>query len=569
MTGFGIADRGLEQALGVGRRVGHDHLQARDMAVPGGIVLAVLGGDARGRTVRAAEDDRRAHLAARHVERLGGRIDDLVDRLHGEVEGHEFDDRLQPGHRRADADAGKAVLGDRRVDDAPRPEFLQQALRDLVGALVLGDLLAHDEDVRVAAHLFGHGVAQRFAHGGRDHFGAGRNVGIGSRFRLRRGRDRRSRRGFCLRWRSRRFGRSVRFRGRAPCRQSPALSPSCSSTAIGVLTLTPSVPAAIRILPSVPSSTASTSIVALSVSISAMTSPATILSPSFFSHLARLPSSIVGESAGIRISIGISAPSLRVRCRSRARTTSGSGSVCANSAASATMSRTSLSIALSSSSLAHFFSSSARLDLLDRVVLGAHLLHFFLGAVLGRVGHRVAAIAVGLHLEDDRPVARAAPFGRDIGGRLHRAHIHAVDLQAGNAEGDAALREIGLGRRARHGRAHRVAVVLDDVDDRQLPQRRHVEAFVDLALVGRAVAEIGQRDIVVLAIAVGEGEAGAERHLRADDAVAAVEILLLGEHVHGAALALGIAAATPGEFGHDAARRHAPWPACGRGRDRR
>ncbi len=90
----------------------------------------------------------------------------------------------------------------------------------------------------------------------------------------------------------------------------PALSPSASSTAMGVFTLTPSVPAWIRILPSVPSSTASTSIVALSVSISAITSPAAILSPSFFNHLETLPSSIVGESAGIRISIGIFAPSL-------------------------------------------------------------------------------------------------------------------------------------------------------------------------------------------------------------------------------------------------------------------
>ena len=171
---------------------------------------------------------------------------------------------------------------------------------------------------------------------------------------------------------------------------------------------------------------------------------------------------------------------------------SGSGSVWANSAASATMSRTSLSIALSSSSLAHFLSMQPRLDLLDRVVLGAHLLHFVLRAVLRRVGHGVAAIAVGLHLEDDRPLARAAPFGGDIGGRLHGAHVHAVDLQAGNAEGQAALREIGLGRGARHRGAHGVAVVLDDVDDRQLPQRGHVEALVDLALVGRAVAEIGR-----------------------------------------------------------------------------
>ena len=80
------------------------------------------------------------------------------------------------------------------------------------------------------------------------------------------------------------------------------------STAIGVFTFTPSVPSATRILPMTPSSTASTSIVALSVSISAITSPATTLSPSFLTHFARLPSSMVGERAGIRISIGMVVP---------------------------------------------------------------------------------------------------------------------------------------------------------------------------------------------------------------------------------------------------------------------
>ena len=59
------------------------------------------------------------------------------------------------------------MLGDRRVDDALRAEFLQQSLGDLVGALIFGDFLAHHEDVGVAAHLLGHGVAQRFAHGHR------------------------------------------------------------------------------------------------------------------------------------------------------------------------------------------------------------------------------------------------------------------------------------------------------------------------------------------------------------------------------------------------------------------
>ena len=169
MTGFGSRDRALQQALGVGGGVGGDDLQTGHRRVPGRIILAVLRADAGGGAVGTAEDDRAAHLPARHVERLGGGIDDLVHRLHGEVEGHELDDRLQPGHCRADAQPRKAVLGDRRVDDAPGAELLQQPLRDLVGALVLGDLLAHDEDVGVAAHLLGHGIAQRLADGGRDH----------------------------------------------------------------------------------------------------------------------------------------------------------------------------------------------------------------------------------------------------------------------------------------------------------------------------------------------------------------------------------------------------------------
>ena len=86
-----------------------------------------------------------------------------------------------------------------------------------------------------------------------------------------------------------------------------ASSPSLKITAIGVLTATSAVPSGTRILPSVPSSTASTSMVALSVSISAITSPDLTVSPSFFSHLARLPFSIVGDSAGINTSVGMGA----------------------------------------------------------------------------------------------------------------------------------------------------------------------------------------------------------------------------------------------------------------------
>src|SRR4029077_18313289 len=82
-------------------------------------------------------------------------------------------------------------------------------------------------------------------------------------------------------------------------------SPSPAITAITAPTFTPSVPSGTTIFAIVPSSTASNSIVALSVSISARISPDLTVSPSLTSHLASLPSSIVGDSAGMRMLVAI------------------------------------------------------------------------------------------------------------------------------------------------------------------------------------------------------------------------------------------------------------------------
>jgi len=105
--------------------------------------------------------------------------------------------------------------------------------------------------------------------------------------------------------------------------------------------------------------------------------------------------------------------------------------------------------------------------------------------------------------------------------------------------------------------AHRILVVLDHVDDRQLPQLRHVEALVNLTLVGRAIAEIGEAHAAVPDVLMLEGKAGAEAHLRADDAVAAVEAMLDAEHVHRSALAFGNAGLASGQLGHDHLRVNA------------
>jgi len=62
-----------------------------------------------------------------------------------------------------------------------------------------------------------------------------------------------------------------------------------------------------------------------------------------------------------------------------------------------------------------------------------------------------------------------------IGRGLHGAHIHAVDLLAGNAVSRAAQGELSGRRRALQRGAHGVLVVLDDVDRRQTPELRHVK----------------------------------------------------------------------------------------------
>ena len=48
--------------------------------------------------------------------------------------------------------------------------------------------------------------------------------------------------------------------------------------------------------------------------------------------------------------------------------------------------------------------------------------------------------------------------------------------------------------------AHAVLIVLDHIDNRQFPKLCHVKGFVDLALIGRAVAEKGQADLAIAAI---------------------------------------------------------------------
>ncbi len=105
--------------------------------------------------------------------------------------------------------------------------------------------------------------------------------------------------------------------GAAAGAASLTVSPSAASRRSAARPSRPSVPSGTRIFAILPSSTASNSIVALSVSISARMSPDFTSSPSLTSHFASVPSSIVGDKAGILSSVAISSSPPERRCRVR------------------------------------------------------------------------------------------------------------------------------------------------------------------------------------------------------------------------------------------------------------
>ena len=98
-----------------------------------------------------AQHQRHGQLAARHEVRLGGAVDELVERQRDEVDEHDLEHRAHARLRRADRHAGDRGLADRRVDHALGAELLGQAGGGGVGP-ALGDVLAEHEDALVGAH---------------------------------------------------------------------------------------------------------------------------------------------------------------------------------------------------------------------------------------------------------------------------------------------------------------------------------------------------------------------------------------------------------------------------------
>ena len=152
--GIVAADRRLQQALVVGRRRRAGDDEARDVRVPGLERLRMLRGGGAPHADRLAHHQRHARLAAEHVARLGGLVDELVHRAEREIGEAHLDDRPRAHHGGADRGAHDAGLRDRRVGDALRPELLDEALV-LAEHAAAAEVLADRPDRRVAPHLLG------------------------------------------------------------------------------------------------------------------------------------------------------------------------------------------------------------------------------------------------------------------------------------------------------------------------------------------------------------------------------------------------------------------------------
>lgn len=133
--------------------------------------------------VWSAESDVAWLDTSRHVMCLGARVDDLIDRLHGEVECHELADRMQTCQSCTYSQTCEARFRDWCINHSVLSEPIQQALGDFVSAfcklsdrhtcierfnnsraVVLCNLLSKHEHLWILRHLFRHSLIQSIAH---------------------------------------------------------------------------------------------------------------------------------------------------------------------------------------------------------------------------------------------------------------------------------------------------------------------------------------------------------------------------------------------------------------------
>lgn len=101
----------------------------------------------------------------------------MVDGLQRKVHGHELDDRREAHQSSPTANSSEAGLGDGGVPQALRTPLVDEPLCDLVGPVVVGHFLAHDEYFVISGELLVEGLVQSLTHGDLVREITGQNAG--------------------------------------------------------------------------------------------------------------------------------------------------------------------------------------------------------------------------------------------------------------------------------------------------------------------------------------------------------------------------------------------------------
>ena len=176
----------------------------------------------------------------------------------------------------------------------------------------------------------------------------------------------------------------------------------------------------------------------------------------------------------------------------------------------------------------------------DRIVVGLVEIDLIRAAILFRVrvGNRVPVVAVGIDLEDKRERFLVRPPDGVPGFCPDLVKILAIrgipcDPVSLCALGQAVL-DCG---RPLHARPHRVLVVFDDVNHRELPERGQIERLVIRALVDSPVTQKAEAATFQALVFQAVGKAEAKRGLAGHDPVTAPVVFFRCEKMHRAALA--------------------------------
>ena len=132
--------------------------------------LRVVEGAVDAATARRTDHERHAEVAVGPVAHAGCLGDDLIEGGVDEVGELDLGDRQQPVQRHADRHADDAGFGERRIDDAPLAELVEEPLRHLEDTPAGPDVLTEEHDPIVGGELVVQRVTDRgdevlLAHG--------------------------------------------------------------------------------------------------------------------------------------------------------------------------------------------------------------------------------------------------------------------------------------------------------------------------------------------------------------------------------------------------------------------